>query len=552
MQAVKRALLWVVGVFCGLIAFGGVLTLTDPSGYEDLFASELILTIVFAAGAFYCIQSARGKIVHRGKPEKKSKKQQEEEAREYQIKRRMAAEATVELPVEHFPVSVVLKPGEICYYQHVASVVVTKTETVGHTSGSRGISVRVAKGVTLHGGGSRGHAIKQDVTYKFPGFFTITSQRILMTGDKGFDYPLNKLTAFTEYTDGFQIQFGRYNYVLSMDEPFWPNKVISLIQSGASIKEEDPDLFEEATPTQEPAAEQKDIAAGDAFSDEAVETPEGAEISYLDAEALQFWNKKRTDFQIPQYYQDTAFGRNVGPALQRLLDGGFLTLGTPEQRVSLKTVPELKAILADKELKTTGKKAELVHRVLDNFDPDELDDIFPVNVYQITDKGWDALEPYSIIEESKQHLLDLPYYRLMNEKQKHPDEEDKVIIVRMLSEDIQKCYQTQDKFQYGLVMGKMARYLYEVDEPASSFECYALAFFVRSAELSSSGFSGDDEFAHRCALGLDRSGQRCEYGLDEMLSKFTDAVQKNHPFMLNSAENISGAISLLKKILKLK
>jgi len=45
--------------------------------------------------------------------------------------------------------------------------------------------------------------------------------------------------------------------------------------------------------------------------DEDLKTPAWAELSYLDAQALEFWNGKPTDFQIPSYYADTAFGRNV-------------------------------------------------------------------------------------------------------------------------------------------------------------------------------------------------------------------------------------------------
>ena len=253
MQSVKRVLLWIAGVFCGLMTFGGVLSLVDTNspGYDDMFPYFLLLTALFGFGTFYFIQNARGKWVKREKVKKKSKKQQqEEEALQYQKERRTAAESAVNLPVEHFPHSVVLKPGEICYYQYYAKVLIVKNETVGRTSGYRGISVRVAKGVTLHGGGSRGHAIKQDVTYKFPGFFTMTSQRILMTGEKGFDYPIGKLTSFTEYADGIGLQFGSKNYILEMDEPYWPNKIISLIQAGAKVDEEDLHLFDNSADTQ--------------------------------------------------------------------------------------------------------------------------------------------------------------------------------------------------------------------------------------------------------------------------------------------------------------
>lgn len=80
--------------------------------------------------------------------------------------------------------------------------------------------------------------------------------------------------------------------------------------------------------------------------DENVPTLKGAEISYLDARALEFWNGKRSDFKIPTYYSNSAFGRNVGPALRRLLRGGYLQTGSIERSIGLKQVPELKEILS--------------------------------------------------------------------------------------------------------------------------------------------------------------------------------------------------------------
>ena len=90
--------------------------------------------------------------------------------------------------------------------------------------------------------------------------------------------------------------------------------------------------------------------------DENVITPKGAQISYLDARALNIWDGRRTDFEIPSHYSESAFGRNVGPALKRLLHGGYLDIGDIEESINLKKVPELKAILADKELKVSGNK----------------------------------------------------------------------------------------------------------------------------------------------------------------------------------------------------
>lgn len=543
MQSVKRVLLWIAGVFCGLTTFGGVLSLVDTNstGYDDMFPYFLILTALFGFGTFYFIQNARGKWVKREKVKKKSKKeQQREDELNYQVQRRMQAETATVLPVVDNPISVVLKPGEVCYYQRAASVLIVKNETVGHTSGSRGISVRVAKGVTLHGGGSRGHAIKQNVTYKFPGFFTMTSQRILMTGEKGFDYPVEKLTALTEYTDGVGLQFGSKNYILTMDEPYWPNKILSLMRSGAPEEEELPPIT---------AQDIVSIHTESVDVDETIETPEGAEISYLDAKALKFWNKKKTDFEVPPYYSENAFGRNVVPALQRLLDAGYLELGDMEQRISLKTVPELKAILADRELKTSGNKKELVHRLLDNVDEEVLEELFPVNVYKITEKGHAALEPYSIIEDNDGHALGISYYRLLKEKAKTPDEENNVILTRILSEDIQQCYREQNQAKYQFLIDKTARFMREIGEFDSAFECCSLSFFMWTMEMKEHNISSGDGQTFYMAKGVEEAGKLCGYSFDSVVSTFQETIRRVNPFALGSDTNINYSVQKLRSAL---
>ena len=174
--------------------------------------------------------------------------------------------------------------------------------------------------------------------------------------------------------------------------------------------------------------------------DEGVPTPPGAEISYLDAKALRFWDKKRTNYIIPPYYVESAFGRNVKPALQRLLDGGYLELSGIEKNIGLKTVPELKSILAERELKTSGNKPELIARLMDNFDLDELEELFPVGVYSITERGQNALEPYDIIRLNNEYRFDFSYYRLFEMQKEFPTYSNEDILVKLLTLEIQKCY----------------------------------------------------------------------------------------------------------------
>ena len=282
-----------------------------------------------------------------------------------------------------------------------------------------------------------------------------------------------------------------------------------------------------------------------------VPAPKGAELSYLDIQALDFWNGKKTSFEVPQYYMRTPFGENVKEALPRLLDGGYLEQGDLEQRVSLKKVPELKAILSEHQLKVSGTKKELVQRIMDHFDPKDLEEMFPENVYHISEKGRQAMEPYSIIRDNDAHSLGLSYYRLMKAKEAQPDEENNVILTRLLSEDIQKCFQEQNRDEYQRVIGTTGRFMREVGEYGLSFECYALAFFVWVNDPSDQPFATDSQLLYYMAKNVEQAGKLCGYSFDQLCEEFEKAIQKSNPFALDREENRAEAISKLKEALGL-
>lgn len=139
------------------------------------------------------------------------------------------------LPVVEYPTAIILKPQEICYYQNSATVIIIKNEVVGRTGGHRGASVRIARGLTVHTGGSASRTIRQDVPYYYDGILSITNQRVIMTGEKGFDYQIGKLTSIVQFDDaqGVTLQFGRYTHSISVSDPYLIAKIIELIQNGA-------------------------------------------------------------------------------------------------------------------------------------------------------------------------------------------------------------------------------------------------------------------------------------------------------------------------------
>ena len=129
------------------------------------------------------------------------------------------------------PKGIFLKDGEICHFQVPASVVVKKNVVVGYDGKSGGVSFRLAKGVSVRTGGSRATPIRQDVATFYPGSFVITNKRIIMTGEKGFEHTLSRLSTITEFSDnsGLVLQFGKSIYTIKMDKPYLVRVIINLI-----------------------------------------------------------------------------------------------------------------------------------------------------------------------------------------------------------------------------------------------------------------------------------------------------------------------------------
>lgn len=314
--------------------------------------------------------------------------------------------------------------------------------------------------------------------------------------------------------------------------------------------QEEPNAAKESFPERMP-----DFAAAVSLKVETVEqdaevpVPKGAEISYLDAEAIKFWNKKRTDVEVPAYYQESAFGRNAVTALPRLLDAGYLELGDLRQRISLKTVPELKAILADRELKVSGKKQELIQRLLDHVDSEELEELFPVGVYRITEKGEQAVEPYEIIEDNNRYGLGLSYYRVMKEKEACPHDSHEEIFLRLLSEDMQRYYKDKNELNFQSCAEKMARLRKEMGDYDKAFELYALAFFIWSKQAVILKMPSDDPQIYYMAKNLEEAGRLCGYDFEKALSMFQEAIKKHDPFGLATNLNVSASVRAFKKAL---
>ena len=83
----------------------------------------------------------------------------------------------------------------------------TKTKT-RYQPGSRGVSIKIAKGIYFRTGSFKGKRIQYEETDHIDtGTFAVTSKHIYFGGDrKNFRIPFSKIVAFKQYSDGLGIQ----------------------------------------------------------------------------------------------------------------------------------------------------------------------------------------------------------------------------------------------------------------------------------------------------------------------------------------------------------
>lgn len=112
------------------------------------------------------------------------------------------------------------QPDEILIYVAPAQTFSDKEKVVGYTGKSAGVSVRIAKGVSVRTGGSGGKAIRNNVRMFNQGDLIITNKRVLFIGkDDRFEFLVNKIST-TKLLDrtSFVIQSGKSSKNVALDE----------------------------------------------------------------------------------------------------------------------------------------------------------------------------------------------------------------------------------------------------------------------------------------------------------------------------------------------
>lgn len=132
-----------------------------------------------------------------------------------------------------------LKPQETAYLAVRAEL--KALQTVGFRAGTSGMSVRVAKGVTVRTAGTRGGAVREVVTVA-SGELVVTDQRVIFAGDaKSLSLSLRSIINVTYYEDGIGVNDAKASHAFAIADPMDTARahgvVARLLQAGAAVDE---------------------------------------------------------------------------------------------------------------------------------------------------------------------------------------------------------------------------------------------------------------------------------------------------------------------------
>lgn len=98
--------------------------------------------------------------------------------------------------------------------------------------------------------------------------------------------------------------------------------------------------------------------------------------------------------------------RDIQAILQSLVKRGFLEIGDIRGALEKQTAASIKYVLKDYNVKTTGKKADLVQRALDKITENELNQHFPRRPFKLTTLGQQELKVESYVPYVHKHRVE--------------------------------------------------------------------------------------------------------------------------------------------------
>lgn len=160
-------------------------------------------------------------------------------------------------------------------------------------------------------------------------------------------------------------------------------------------------------------------------------------LSYVDG-------RKSSNYDYPIYWSRD-YNLDFQGALTKLFKSGYLIFADSTYKLKSFKVTELKEILKDHNLKTTGKKADLIQRLADNLDDAEIDKLNNDDYFKVTEEGKKLLEQNKHIDYfKKRSIFDISIHTADKVIKKNPNTNHFSIALSVLEGRMDKYDEIED------------------------------------------------------------------------------------------------------------
>lgn len=108
-------------------------------------------------------------------------------------------------------------------------------------------------------------------------------------------------------------------------------------------------------------------------------------LSAIDIFLLDHYNNRLVNEPLSEYWQSNV-GQDYKERLDWLCKNGYLEIGSAKDALHHLTIPDLKDILRDHKLKVSGKKDDIIQRILDNIPIEDYQENLP-KIYVLSETG---------------------------------------------------------------------------------------------------------------------------------------------------------------------
>lgn len=254
-------------------------------------------------------------------------------------------------------------------------------------------------------------------------------------------------------------------------------------------------------------------------------------LPVIDLLLLERFDGRRLDYVIPEYEIDD-YGRDYQQRVQHLLAGGWLEVASVQVALKFLPIPQLKEILRANRQKVSGKKDELLTRILENIPPEKYSEQVP-RVYSATALGRRELVTRSFYIENKQEN-----YGFLNSElaELEPDNEPEKIFDKLFTRDILKHTLAQDFQSLAATYNLQQTYLKKHGRTDEALVALLNEIYLRLSGMSDGNQVLDYEFLEWVFKDsvwqreLDTYRTTLNLSDNELADKFKSAVSLQLPF----------------------